>query len=83
MEDAWLWYEHEVPGVGEEFKQEFFKKANLITANPLHYPLKNAQIREANLDKFPYLMVYRINDKRNLVRILSVFHTARHPKKKY
>lgn len=58
--DGWKWYEEEQPGLGDRFEDEVFRKIDLIAANPLHYPLKKGT-REVVTDKFPYLIVYRIN----------------------
>jgi plasmid stabilization system protein ParE len=78
--DASEWYDEDQIGLGEKFEREVLRKIKLIVSNPLQYPLKK-KMREANTDKFPYLIVYRINEKQNL--IISVFHTSRHPRKKY
>ena len=80
--EGWIWYEEQQPGLGDRFEEDIFRKIGLIEANPLHYPLKK-KAREALADDFPYLIVYRINEKRKLIMIVSVFHTSRHPRKKY
>jgi plasmid stabilization system protein ParE len=79
--DAWIWYEDEQPGLGERFIGEIFLKTELIQANPLQYSVKG-KYREAKTDKFPFLLVYKIIKKDNLILIASVFHTSRHPKHK-
>ncbi|MDR3695526.1 type II toxin-antitoxin system RelE/ParE family toxin [Mucilaginibacter sp.] len=79
--DGWKWYEKEPKGLGDRFEDEVFRKIALIAANPLHYPLKKGA-REAVTETFPYLIIYKINESRKLIMILSVFHTSRHPKKK-
>ncbi len=80
--EGWKWYEEEQPGLGNLFEAEVFSKIDLIADNPLHYPLKG-KAYHANTDKFPYVILYKINKKRNVVMIVSVFHTSRHPRKKY
>ncbi|MDB5114809.1 MAG: Plasmid stabilization system protein [Mucilaginibacter sp.] len=80
--EAWKWYEEQQDGLGERFEAEVFRKIVLITTNPLQYPLKK-RMHEVNTNDFPFLIVYRINKSRNLVMIVSVFHTSRNPKKKY
>ncbi|HZY37012.1 MAG TPA: type II toxin-antitoxin system RelE/ParE family toxin [Mucilaginibacter sp.] len=79
--ESWGWYEEHEVGLGDRFEDEVFKKIELIAANPLHYPQKKGT-REANTDIFPFLIVYRVNKRRNLIMIVSVFHTSRHPKRK-
>ena len=80
--EAWKWYEEQQPGLGDRFEDEIFRKIDLIAINPLHYPLKK-RMHEATTDIFPYLIVYRINQKRKSLMVVSVFHTSRHPGKKY
>ena len=80
--EGWKWYEEQQDGLGYRFEDEVFRKIALIQANPLHYPLKK-KTHEVITDKFPYLIVYRINESQKLIMIVSVFHTSRHPKKKH
>jgi plasmid stabilization system protein ParE len=79
--EASKWYDEKQPGLGEQFEQEVFKKIDQIQLNPLQYQLKK-RFREARTDVFPYLLVYKIVENRNLIVIISVFHTSRHPKNK-
>lgn len=76
--DAWEWYEDQQPGLGDRFKEEVRKKIENILSNPLHYPLRK-KYREALIDVFPYLIVFKVDKQKNLILILSVFHTSRHP----
>jgi hypothetical protein len=39
------------------------------------------KIREAEVDVFPYLIVYKINDRKKEIYISSVHHTKKHPRK--
>ena len=80
--EAWKWYEEQRPGLGELFEQEFFKKVDLIQNSPLHYPNKG-RYREAQTDVYPFLIVFKIDKKSNVIFIVSFFHMSRHPKKKH
>ena len=80
--EGWKWYEEQQPGLGDRFEEEVFNKIDLIAANPLHYPTKKGN-HEATTDKFPFLIIYRVSEKRKSIVIISIFHTSRHPKKKY
>jgi plasmid stabilization system protein ParE len=82
LAEAVKWYDEKQPGLGEEFEQEVFRKIDLILSNPLHYPQKR-KFREAKIDVFPYLLVYKIIERKNMIVIVSVFHTSRHPKRKH
>lgn len=79
---AWKYYEEEQPGLGKRFGLAFTNKLEFVQKNPFHYPLKNG-FREALVDKFPYLIVYKVIESRNIIYVTSVFHTSRHPKRKH
>ena len=75
------WYEEQQEGLGYRFEKEVLEKIKVITKNPLHYPFKG-KWREAGLDKFPFLITYRVDEDNKTLIIISVFHTSRHPKRK-
>jgi plasmid stabilization system protein ParE len=80
--DAWEWYEEKQSGLGDQFKNEVAKKIRTVVENPLHYPVKG-KYREAQTDVFPFLIVFKFDKKANMIVIVSVFHTSRHPKRKH
>jgi len=41
------------------------------------------EFREAMVDYFPYLIVYKIHKRKKLIYISSIHHTKKHPRKKY
>ena len=79
--EAWEWYEDKQIGLGDRFKDEVGKKIRAVVENPLHYPRKG-KYREAQTDVSPFLIVYKFDKKSNMIFIVSVFHTSRHPRKK-
>jgi plasmid stabilization system protein ParE len=76
--DAWEWYEERQNGLGERFKHEVHRKVLQITKNPLLYQLKD-KYREAQIDVFPYLIVFDFDETDDIVLIVSVFHMSRNP----
>jgi plasmid stabilization system protein ParE len=79
--EAVLWYESEGTGLGDRFAAEFLRKVSLIQSNPLHYPIKKG-LHETKTDTFPYLLIYKIHSRKQIILITSVFHTSRHPRRK-
>jgi len=79
---AWDWYEEKEAGLGDRFKRQVHLKIKAVLENPLHYP-KKGKYHEALTEDFPFLIVYHYNKKQNLIIIVSVFHTSRHPRRKY
>lgn len=80
--DAYEWYEEQLSGLGVRFEKAIENQINLIISKPLHYPEKRKGYRESVVKDFPYLIVYRINNRDQIIHILSIFHTSRHPIKK-
>ena len=75
--DAHDWFESRQPGLGRDFLDEVQRTLNEITANPARFGFADGDIREGLLNRFPFAVYYRVLADR--IRILAVFHTARHP----
>lgn len=79
---AWNWYEERQQSLGDRFVQEVSSKIKKIELQPEASTQRYKNYREAALSIFPYLVIYRINKRKQLIRIVSVFHTSLNPKKK-
>lgn len=77
--EAYLYYENKQIGLGETFFEQLELYFDRIAENPKHFEVKN-NYREAYIRKFPYLIIYRIEE--NKVVVYSVFNTPQNPKKK-
>ena len=80
---AWEWYEDKQDGLGDRFKNEVYSKIRQIEASPERYPQRRKKFHEARLKKFPYLIIFRVHNRKKIIAIISVFHTSRNPKRKY
>ena len=80
--EAWEWYENKQDGLGDRFIKEVRRKIKYVQNNPLHYPLKG-NYREAQTDISPYLIIFKFDNAKNIIFVVSVFHMTRHPNKKY
>jgi plasmid stabilization system protein ParE len=81
LSDAFDWYQEQKLGLGIRFYNEVDYYLNLLEKNPYLFPVKYTQeIRAVSLNKFPYLIIYWIDDLDLKVMVLSIFHTSRHPK---
>jgi plasmid stabilization system protein ParE len=83
LADSWNWYEDRLPGLGDRFLQEVLKVLRKIEDNPDRFPTKFKSYKEAQVDTFPFLVIYRVAKRGKAIRVVSVFHTARNPGKKY
>jgi len=61
--DAFIWYEEQQRGLGSIFKSAVDNKLRQICANPFHYKISYRKFHEALTDKFPFLIVYTIDEK--------------------
>jgi len=75
------WYNKQQKNLGESFKNEIFKSFDDISKNPKGYASKFKSTRENPIKKFPYLVVYSIEEQ--LIFVLRVFPAKTNPKKKH
>jgi toxin ParE1/3/4 len=77
---VYSWYRNISVSLAEEFLECLEKSTLLISQFPFGFPLKSHGLRESQLIKFPFILIYRI--KRRHIYIHAVFHTSRNPDKK-
>lgn len=80
FEEACLYYNKQVPGLGFEFEEEITSLLKLIKTNPLLFPIKFAHIHEAVVRRFPFVINYEVSGKQIIVS--AIFHTKQQPSKK-
>jgi len=78
IQEAFEWYEEQESGLGFEFIEEVESGYLKISRHPFHYPPINSQFRRLRINRFPYLVIYEVED--NSVIINSVRHVKREPK---
>lgn len=81
--ESWEWYEERQQGLGDRFFGEVMSRIHQIEQNPKRYPNRNKTYKETIIETFPFLIIYKINKEKKQIQVLSVFHTARNPRKKY
>ena len=80
LEDACVYYNEQVLGLGYEFEEEIVVLLELIKENPLLFPVKFAHIHEAVVKRFPFVTNYEISEKQVIVS--AIFHVKQNPTKK-
>jgi plasmid stabilization system protein ParE len=65
------------PSLGDAFFDEFMGYVSQVLENPTRFHLVDVELRQANLDRFPYHFLYRVHG--DTVRILVVRHHHRDP----
>lgn len=81
IENAQNYYENNQINLGTSFTKEVFSILEILESNPLLFPVKFNNIREALLNKFPFVVVFEILPNNEII-ILSVFHFSRNPEDK-
>jgi plasmid stabilization system protein ParE len=72
LRDAFDWYEQQREGLGYEFLAEIETCYQKLVVNPEHYSYLNENFRRVKANRFPYLLIYDIEDSRVIVN--SVRH---------
>jgi mRNA-degrading endonuclease RelE of RelBE toxin-antitoxin system len=81
---AYKWYENQKEGLGEKFLLAVRTKIGEIAVNPQIYGEKGRKgYREARVDVFPFLIVYRFDTQKQEIFVSSIHHAKKHPKNKY
>lgn len=82
--EAYTWYESQKKGLGDRFLEFVRKKMDQIAENPEANSTKaHKNYREAKVDIFPYLIVYKVYTKNKTIFVNSIHNTKKHPQKKY
>lgn len=81
--ETWKWYEDKQMGLGDKFKSNIDNCIRTIEQNPERYPERKKNYRESMVKTFPYLIIYRLNKRKKVIAIVSIFHTRRSPRRKY
>lgn len=81
--DAIIWYDERSKTAAENFVKAVTEKIKTICQDPLRYRSLYKNFKETSLKKYPYCIVYFIDENEHTVIISSVYHHKRNPKKKY
>lgn len=74
------YYDEQLIGLGEKFNKALDKHIATIGKNPF-YQLRYKDYRALPIKKFPYIIVFYVNENTNTVFISAVFNAKQNPKK--
>jgi plasmid stabilization system protein ParE len=83
LKEGYLWYEEQLKGLGSRFVDKIELQISKIELGPELYSAVRKFYRQATVPSFPFVIVYRIDERKKLIRIVSVFHTAKSPRRKF
>jgi hypothetical protein len=74
------WYNDKQVALGEKFFDSVKKQTAKLSTSALLFAVRYDDIRCMRIEKFPYLVHYRIDEKIATVKVEALFHTSRSPK---
>lgn len=77
--EAYIWYEKQESGLGDEFLRCIDACVQLTRRNPALHSIVHETYRRATIRRFPFVIFYEYLD--NTVVIYSVFHCSQDPRK--
>lgn len=77
LDDATLYYEQSMPGLGEQFRDEVERSARQLGRMPLLWPEIWKPVRRCLLSRFPYALIYSV--EADYVFVIAVAHQHRQP----
>jgi toxin ParE1/3/4 len=76
---AYLYYEGQRPGLGEDFLRSVDARIQLLHRSPEMFAVEYLDYRRVLLRRFPYAVVYHCDDK--TITVYGIFHAAADPEK--
>lgn len=81
--EAVEWYKNRSIVAAENLVKEVAAMITTICKDPFRFRNVYSVFRETALKRYPYTIVYFVDEKKKRVIITSVFHNKRDPAKKY
>ena len=79
IDEAFLWYEGQRSGLGDEFLAAASTVVDAISEHPLRYPVIRRNTRRALLRRFPYAVYFRVYD--DVIVVVACMHGRRNPRR--
>ena len=73
------WYNEQRIGLGDKFYKSVKKQTAKLSTHALYFTVRYCDVRCMCIEKFPYMVHYRINEQTKTVKIEALFHTSRSP----
>lgn len=78
-QDAALYYDLELPGLGKRFDDAVVAALEHLTKVTARYQVRENGFRYASVPKFPYRIVFELDG--DTVVVYNIYHTSRKPLK--
>ena len=77
IDEAFLWYERQRAGLGNEFLAAVQSAIDNVVAHPTMYPVIHRETRRVLVPRFPYAIFYRVYGE--VVVVVACLHGRRDP----
>jgi len=67
IQKVFEWYEQSRPGLGYEMIQEIEESFERLSKHPHNYSATNKRYRKVRINRFPYIIVFEIEDTKVVV----------------
>jgi plasmid stabilization system protein ParE len=81
--EAISWYMERSEQAAVGLVKEVNERLALICHAPFRYRNVYKKYRETSLKRFPYSIIYLIDEDKKMIIVSSVYHHKRNPRKKY
>jgi len=82
-ESSISWYLERSVVVAEQFIDAVDHTLSLICEHPYRWRNEYANFYEITIRKYPYSIIYTINDTKGLILVAAIHHHNRNPNRKY
>ena len=74
------WYNRQQSGLGHRYYNHIQQSVKLIGKNPYFFQVRYKDLRMAPVKKFPFMILYIIDEDKKQIAITAFLHTSRNPK---
>lgn len=79
IKESIQWYNEQKPDLGRRFYNILRHTIARIKKSPESFQIRYKNLRMAPAGKFPFLILYQINQAKKHIAIVAVLHTSRNP----
>jgi plasmid stabilization system protein ParE len=79
LDEAFIYYEDQLRGLGYEFTDEIFSTLKRIKQNPTSWASFSKRTRRCLVHRFPYGIIYQISESENEILVVAIAHLHRKP----
>ena len=81
--DAFNWYEERSILASDAFMVSVQNAIEAVCKNPYRYRNTYKKFREITLKKYPFNLIFYIDEESKLIIVISIYHHKRNPENKY